>query len=196
MDFSNVKAITIPEGKVKKITNASGVVLWEIPNVVDTTPPTITAVVNGEFYNTNKQVYVRDENLASVTVNGTSQSFSGTEYYKEFTTDGVYTIIAKDSFDNTTTVKFTLDKTAPKINVKPTSVKNETGAYTSLSLQLVDLTSGNNYFTVDGVRYSRAGQYVDINDGSIFKWTTGEHIIVAYDKAGNSATATFLVDKG
>lgn len=196
MDFSNVKAITIPEGVVKKITNADGIVLWEIPNVVDTTPPTITAVVNGEIYTTNRQVYVRDENLASVTINGTSQSFSGTEYYKKFATDGVYTIIAKDSYDNTTTVKFTLDKTAPKINVKSTSVQNEAGAYTSLSLQLVDLASGIAYFTVDGVRYARAGQYVDINDGAIFKWTTGEHTIVAYDKAGHSTTATFLVDKG
>ena len=33
MDFAGVKAITIPEGAVKKITNQAGQVLWEKPSV-------------------------------------------------------------------------------------------------------------------------------------------------------------------
>ena len=33
MDFTGVKAITIPEGAVKKITNQTGQVLWEKPSV-------------------------------------------------------------------------------------------------------------------------------------------------------------------
>lgn len=33
MDFTGVKAITIPEGAVKKITNQAGQVLWEKPSV-------------------------------------------------------------------------------------------------------------------------------------------------------------------
>lgn len=33
MDFAGVKAITIPEGAVKKITNQTGQVLWKKPSV-------------------------------------------------------------------------------------------------------------------------------------------------------------------
>ena len=33
MDFTGVKAITVPEGAVKKITNQTGQVLWEKPSV-------------------------------------------------------------------------------------------------------------------------------------------------------------------
>lgn len=33
MDFTGVKAITIPEGAVKKITNQAGQVLWKKPSV-------------------------------------------------------------------------------------------------------------------------------------------------------------------
>lgn len=33
MDFTGVKAITVPEGAVKKITNQTGRVLWEKPSV-------------------------------------------------------------------------------------------------------------------------------------------------------------------
>ena len=30
IDFSQVKAITIPEGSVKKITDSTGAVIWEV----------------------------------------------------------------------------------------------------------------------------------------------------------------------
>lgn len=195
IDFTGVTGITIPEGNVIKIENANGV-LWELPITTDTTPPEITAVANGGIYTSNKQVYVRDENLSSVTINGTSQTFTGTEFYKKFASDGSYTIVATDSYGNSKTVSFILDKTAPSINVKTTSVQDDTGAYTSLSLQLVDTVSGIDYFTLDGKKYARSGKYVDLNDGAVFVWTTGEHTLVAYDKAGLSTTKTFVVNKG
>jgi hypothetical protein len=47
MDFSTVNSITIPEGAVKKITNSSGVVLWEgeITFKVSTTHTVFTVTV-------------------------------------------------------------------------------------------------------------------------------------------------------
>lgn len=53
MDFSNIKAITIPEGNVKKITS-NGVVLWKggYTNLVDTatTTPGGTEIYGGVGY--------------------------------------------------------------------------------------------------------------------------------------------------
>lgn len=32
MDWTNIKSLTIPEGEVRKIVNASGTVIWEKPS--------------------------------------------------------------------------------------------------------------------------------------------------------------------
>ena len=39
LDFSHIKAITIPEGEVKKITNSQGITLWEKPQADDVYTP-------------------------------------------------------------------------------------------------------------------------------------------------------------
>jgi large repetitive protein len=73
--------------------------------VLDKTPPVVTGVVNGGFY-TADVTPVFDDGTA--TLNGTPFA-SGTKVSVE----GKYTLIVTDTAGNTTTVTFTLDKTAP-----------------------------------------------------------------------------------
>lgn len=116
IDFTGVTDITIPEGNVIKIENASGV-LWEKP-ISDTTPPTITGVADGATYTANKQMYIKDENLDVVKINGSvadKSSYTTTtdgqlQYYKKFASSGTYNVIATDTYGNTTEITFVINK--------------------------------------------------------------------------------------
>ncbi|MGG4454578.1 Ig-like domain-containing protein [Brevibacillus porteri] len=73
--------------------------------VLDKTPPVVTGVANGSFY-TADVTPVFDDGTA--TLNGAPFA-SGTKVSVE----GKYTLVVTDTAGNTTTVTFTLDKTAP-----------------------------------------------------------------------------------
>lgn len=198
IDFTGVKAITIPEGNVKKITNENGVVLWELSIVEDTTPPIVDIVYSATSWTNQNVVVTLKPNEEIKDISGWTKQTDGS-YTKTYTSNTTATLTIEDIAGNSTTVNISItiiDKAKPSINVKKSSVKNDAGAYTKLDLQLVDTASAISYFTLDGTKYPRSGKYVDLNDGSVFKWTTGEHTMVAYDKAGNSTTKTFIVDKG
>lgn len=198
IDFTGVKAITIPEGNVKKITNENGVVLWELSIVEDTTPPIVDIVYSATSWTNQNVVVTLKPNEEIKDISGWTKQTDGS-YTKTYTSNTTATLTIEDIAGNSTTVNISItiiDKAKPNINVKTSSVKNDAGAYTKLDLQLVDTASAISYFTLDGTKYPRSGKYVDLNDGAVFKWTTGEHTMVAYDKAGNSTTKTFIVDKG
>ncbi|WP_414853743.1 Ig-like domain-containing protein [Brevibacillus sp. IT-7CA2] len=73
--------------------------------VLDKTPPVVTGVANGSFYTTDVTPVFDD---GTATLNG-APFFSGTKVSVE----GKYTLVVTDTAGNTTTVTFTLDKTAP-----------------------------------------------------------------------------------
>ena len=63
-----------------KLTNAEGNVTYLRTTgriVIDTTPPAINGVEDGEVYYTTKNVQITDDNLASVTVNGSPKTVGG-----------------------------------------------------------------------------------------------------------------------
>ena len=84
-----------------------------------------------------------------------------------------------------------VDKTPATIKVKPTSIGN--GEYSKLNVQLFD-HYGVASVTINGNKIPHTGRYVDINDGDAYRFTEGENVIVAKDKAGNVTTATFIKD--
>lgn len=198
IDFTGVKAITIPEGNVKKITNENGVVLWEVSIVEDNTPPVIDVIYSATSW-TNQDVVVTlipNEEIKDIS-GWTKQADSS--YTKTYTSNATETLTIEDIASNSTSINISItkiDKTKPRITIKSSSVQNDAGAYTKLDLQFYDANSQVAYFMIDDAKYNRSGQYVDANDGSVFKWTTGEHTIVVYDNAGNSTSKTVLVDKG
>lgn len=73
--------------------------------VLDKTPPIVIGVTDGSFYTTDV-AFIFNEGIA--TLNGKS-IISGTLISEE----GNYTLIVKDAADNTTTITFTIDKSAP-----------------------------------------------------------------------------------
>lgn len=73
---------------------------------LDTTPPTVSGVIDGQF--TSSDVTISFEATATATLNGAPFS-SGTAVEDE----GSYTLVVTDAAGNTTTVSFTIVKTAP-----------------------------------------------------------------------------------
>ena len=91
-----------------KLTDHAGNVTYISSNgiVLDATAPVITSVTDGAVYYTTQKAVVTDDNLKSVTLNGVI--VSGTTVTLDGNTDEVYTIVATDKSDNSTTVTVTM----------------------------------------------------------------------------------------
>ena len=91
-----------------KLTNAEGNVTYLRTTgriVIDTTPPAINGVEDGEVYYTTKNVQITDDNLASVTVNGSPKTVGGynTIWIALFSdANRTYKIVATDKAGNRT----------------------------------------------------------------------------------------------
>lgn len=164
----------------------------------DETPPVIDVIYSTTSWTNQDIVVTLIPNEEVVTPNGWTKQTDG-KLTKSYSTNTTETIEVSDLSGNKTSVSISItkiDKTKPRITIKSSSVQNDSGAYTKLDLQFYDANSQVSYFMIDNARYNRSGQYVDANDGAVFKWTTGEHTIVVYDNAGNSTSKIVLVDKG
>ena len=135
---------------------------------IDKTPPVVTGVSDNGIY--NKDVIIKF-NEGTATLNG-----------KEFTsgavvkTNGTYTLVVTDKAGNKTTVKFTIDKTAPVI----TGVRNN-GIYNKNVI--IKFTEGT--AKLNGKVFT---------SGTVVK-TNGTYTLVVTDKAGNKTTVKFTIDK-
>ncbi|MGG3470454.1 Ig-like domain-containing protein [Neobacillus pocheonensis] len=139
----------------------------KVSNIVKT-PPTVSGIINGSAYNTD---VTPTFNKGTATLNG--QPFtSGTKVSAE----GSYTLIVTDGVGNSTTVSFTIDKTAPKVS----GVVN------------------NQYYNVNVTPSSNEGT-ATLNGNTFLLGTTitseGFHTLVVRDAAGNQTTVSFTVDK-
>ena len=99
----------------------------------DTDAPVVTGVDENVPTNKNEIVYVNDEFLTSVTIDGkeyTEFTADGDilKFEKKITTEGTHTVTAIDKLGNETTKTFTIDKTAAKknaVNANVNGYKNE-----------------------------------------------------------------------
>ncbi|MEH7504792.1 S8 family serine peptidase [Neobacillus drentensis] len=159
------------------VTDAAGNVTT-IKFTIDKTAPTVVGVVNNDFY--NKNVTLSFNELGGL-LNGTSVP-SGTIVKKE----GTYTLVVTDAAGNVTTVKFTIDKTAPKAPI----VKKVTSTTT-----LVTGTAEPGTKIYVRVRTKIIGTGIVDKYGnfsvSIDKQKVGSSLYVtAEDEAGNESDAT------
>ncbi|MRX71170.1 pullulanase [Bacillus lacus] len=138
------------------------------PVPVDTTPPVVEGVKDNTSY--NKDVTI-SFNEGTATLNGAAFA-NGTVVKAE----GTYTLVVTDSAGNTTTVKFTIDKTAPKVE----GVSN--GSFTNKDLK-VTFNEGN--ATLNGKTFT---------SGTVIK-AEGTYTLVVTDAAGNETTVKFTIDK-
>ena len=106
---------------------------------------------------------------------------------------GTTKIEVVDKAGNVTTKSFSIDKTKPTLIVKTDSVGSD-GYYSKLNLQAYDSNSISEVI-INGRSYSYSGKRVDINDGYGYKFYDGELEVTAVDKAGNSVTEIYIIDK-
>ncbi|MBR1747829.1 MAG: hypothetical protein IJ735_06450 [Clostridia bacterium] len=147
--------------------------------IIDKTAPVI--LVSKEYFRAEETVKIEitEANLDSVTLDGeeTAETAFGTSVFE----DGTHTVVATDKAGNSTTKTFIVDKTPPKISVNAFYNASET---IRISIEERNL----NYVTLDDVT-------IDSYNVAASTLTEGSHIIRAIDYAGNSATASFVVDK-
>lgn len=175
----------------------------EIWVAIDQTNPTIIGVTNNSYYNKDVIVKVFDKFLTKVTLNNINKTpisvVGPNKENKELnlivSDEGVYTIVGTDKVGNTTTIIFTIDKTAPEspLLVAPldgASVKGNsiTNSWTSVpdavkyiyeSYHNVTATRLRHRQTVNAPNHSKTA--TNIGDG-IFWWR-----VKSVDAAGNES---------
>ncbi|MBE6124667.1 MAG: hypothetical protein E7184_03980, partial [Erysipelotrichaceae bacterium] len=173
----------------------------------DSTAPVIkcggtTLSTSYTYKNANCSLVFTDNSaLKSYTISGAiskSGTISGTSYtYGTLSTAGTYTIVLKDSAGNNKTGYLVIDKTAPTILCGSTTLSSSTTYLnTSCTLKLAD-----NVALSTGLKLNSSGAELDETgaSGTSFTWTTistaGTYYYKAIDKAGNTVTRTFVIDK-
>ena len=148
---------------------------------IDKTAPTgtLSGVSNGGYTN-NNVTFTWTESNATATLNG-AQYTSGAS----ISTEGTHTIILKDSAGNSSTYTFTIDKTAPVGVLYDSSNKSyDNNCIINKTLNFT-WTESSATATLNGVSYT-SGTSISVE---------GTHTIVLTDRAGNSSTYTFTIDK-
>jgi len=135
---------------------------------IDKTAPAVSGIEDDAYYNVNVTPTFND---GAATLNGTS-FISGTEI--EF--EGSYTLVVTDRAGNKTTVKFTIDKTAPVV----TGIGNNQTSNRGVTPVFNEGTA-----TLNGENFE---------SGQVIK-TDGIYTLVVTDRAGNKTSVMFTIDK-
>ena len=151
--------------------------------ILDTTAPAFS--VNA-FYKAGQTVSITitEINLNTVTLDGTSQG-STRSWSSNNLSEGSHTIIVTDKAGNSTPKTFIVDKTAPVFSVNAFYKAGQTVSITITETNFNNATYDGKILSVVNLKASIATN--NLADGS--------HSIVVTDKAGNSTTKSFIVDK-
>ncbi|WP_397334625.1 beta strand repeat-containing protein, partial [Paenibacillus sp. 1011MAR3C5] len=132
---------------------------------IDTTPPTVSGVTEGEVY--QKATPVFTEGTAKL---NTVAFTSGTE----IVTEGAYTLVVTDAAGNEATIRFTIDTTPPTV----TGV-SEGGVYKSATPVFIEGTA-----KLNTIAFTSGTEIV----------TEGAYTLVVTDAVGNETTVNFTID--
>jgi hypothetical protein len=116
--------------------------------------------------------------LKSVTVNGISMGSSNLS----FSETGKYTLVATDYQGNSSTVKFRIDATTPKIK----GVSNGQITKKKVTLRFSDKDSGVKSVKINGKK---------ANTKKVTLKKAGTYKVIATDKVGNKITVKFRIKK-
>jgi uncharacterized repeat protein (TIGR02543 family) len=176
-DYTSGAAVTSEGSHTLVVTDAAGNEIT-IQFTIDKTAPVVTGVSNNGLYNHDVTVIFSE---GTATLNGDEIS-NGTVVSKE----GTYTVKVTDNAGNITTVKFTIDKSAPtapivnKVTTKTTKVTGKAEAGSAVVIKVGTKIIGT--ATAD-----KDGNYTV----SIAKQKAGTNLnVTAKDKAGNVSAAT------
>ncbi len=135
---------------------------------IDKTPPEVTGVTDGSYYNTNRTITF---NEGTATLNSLPFATGTT-----VTAEGSYTLVVTDLANNVTTITFTIDKTAQDI----TGVTDGSYYNTTVSAIFSEGTA-----TLNGLTYI-SGTPIEAE---------GVYTLIVTDLANNVTTITFTIDK-
>ncbi len=153
---------------------------------IDKTKPSITGFEDGSYNNKNEIVYVKDDNLATVTINGVEYEHDGKYFEKKLTHEGTYTVVATDRAGNTVTKTVTIDRTNPVF----TGLSNGKYYQDDITVNVDD----KNLDKITAKVYADNYKVIEIENGS--KLTKESiYLLTAIDKAGNKTSIYVAVDK-
>ncbi|MED4285374.1 DUF5011 domain-containing protein [Priestia megaterium] len=143
--------------------------------IIDKEPPLISLVENGKVYVSDVLPDIYDDlQIKSVTLNG--------EPYKpgtKITKDGDYSLVATDELGNSSSVKFSIDKTPPALNGIDMNASNH---YYNKD---ITITFNEGTATLNGEPYS-SGTKIS---------KEGEYQFKLEDNNGNSVNPYFVIDR-
>lgn len=177
-DFSNVSAITIPEGSVKKITDSSGNVLWQKVIVIENEPVQKgTLTYTGS--NLSPEWYYYDETMMTCT-GGNVRTNAGT-YFAVFKPNDGY--CWSDGSVDPKTIRWTIKKAAGSLSISPTTLTLNS-----------DATSG----TITVTRAGDGAISAVSSDTSVATVSVSGNVITvnSVDSTSGSATITISVAAG
>ena len=166
---------------------------------IDTVKPVITGVENGAITNQNVILNVTDENPGgTIHLKRNGQIVKNYSFGTAITEEGNYEVYVSDLAGNVSeTIKFTIEKTLPKITVKDEYVGNlEKKVFSNVSFKLYDDTGVSAYKINDGeYKELTINNWSDANFQNIKgELVYGTNTITLKDVAGNEATYTFTYD--
>lgn len=163
--FPNGGSVTADGSYTLVVTDTSGrttTILFKL----DTVAPSVTGVTNGGCYNTDRQIAFSE---GTATLNGRPFESGGAVQ-----DEGSYTLIVQNAAGNQTTVKFTIDKTAPAV----TGVQDGGVYHAAVSLSYNEGTASlNGSVMANHTTVSAEGSYT----------------LTVTDAAGNSTNLSFSI---
>ncbi|MCI8364575.1 MAG: hypothetical protein HFG34_06450 [Eubacterium sp.] len=144
----------------------------------DKTPPVIKGVKNKGLYNKTVKITAQDNvSLKELRLNGARYNTSAFRVGQS----GSYTLTAEDASHNKTTVRFKIDKKKPVVK----GAKNGKRYRKNVTLRFSD-TNGIRSVKINGKKKSTKKTVLKKN---------GKYTVKATDKAGNTSTVRFWINK-
>lgn len=155
----------------------------------DTVAPEITGVTDKAIYNNAVTPVAKDENLDTIELSKDEEIVENYKNNIEISDEGKYELVAKDKAGNTTTVTFTIDKTAPEIETDES--ETDDGNIELVITATDDLTNVKKIKIASGSQtadyFKNGGQDLEIQESTakIIIKSNGNYTVYAEDEAGN-----------
>lgn len=155
----------------------------------DTVAPEITGVTDKAIYNNAVTPVAKDENLDTIELSKDEEIVENYKNNIEISDEGKYELVAKDKAGNTTTVTFTIDKTAPEIGTDES--ETDDGNIELVITATDDLTNVKKIKIASGSQtadyFKNGGQDLEIQESTakIIIKSNGNYTVYAEDEAGN-----------
>lgn len=185
-DFTSGKSFTEEGNYFIEIKDQAGNITQR-RFTIDKTAPTITGVTNNGYYNSTQTLTFSDKNgLAKLKINNEEKSLASSY---SFSNNGTYEVEVTDKAGNSSSIRFTIDKTDPTLSVTNHNNFSNNIYYSNGTLSI---TSNERVtFTFDGQKIAENTTSVSINARN---YESGRKVLTATDIAGNSSTVNLFLD--